>query len=39
MLEGIVLDLVLFDIIINNSDKDMVMMCLTYLCVIAGSHN
>lgn len=33
MLEGIVFDLVLFDIFINDLDEDMVMVCLTYLCV------
>lgn len=34
MLEGIVFDLVLFDIFINDLDEAMVMMCLAYLCVL-----
>lgn len=33
MLEDIAPDLVLFDMIINDSDEDTVIMCLTYLCV------
>lgn len=34
MLEGIVFDLVLFDIFINDLDEAMVMMWLAYLCVL-----